>query len=284
MVYPQTENDSVDAATTITNTFTTDSLSARAWLSIPKVNKCLLFNGSLLHGVVPSIVQSRTSLDDASAEDREVSTHRTTVMLGFWGDGVHTNNYPGSKHSEELCGNMMFPSAGSDWSSSSTKKDRKQASNKKIKKDHRNSWVELFTFPITDGRGNANGDSNLSDDALSDISTDAVNTSNTLIEVDGLAWEKIQSSSSSKHSHSIQDQHLLRNALTSGSVSILSNWFQHGVNEMNDEIKTVLEGTTSASDVAKTKDTKSTSAVERVDSENMEYMSLADLKKLRGEI
>eukprot|EP00435_Cladocopium_sp_Y103_P050773 s2095_g15.t1 len=50
------------------------SRAKRAWLCEPKVNRALLFNGSLLHGVIPNLASASESQEP-----------RTTLMLGLWG-------------------------------------------------------------------------------------------------------------------------------------------------------------------------------------------------------
>lgn len=49
--------------------------ATQGWLCHPRPNRCLLFDGGLLHGVVPSARPSVGGLG-----------HRTTLMLGFWGE------------------------------------------------------------------------------------------------------------------------------------------------------------------------------------------------------
>ena len=64
------------AATTTTDTSGTgvsNGAATQGWLCAPKPNRCLLFDGGLLHGVVPTA-------SDAAAQGRT----RTTLMLGFW--------------------------------------------------------------------------------------------------------------------------------------------------------------------------------------------------------
>lgn len=47
--------------------------ASRGWLCHPRPNRCLLFDGGLLHGVVPWALPPKGG-----------SAHRTTLMLGFW--------------------------------------------------------------------------------------------------------------------------------------------------------------------------------------------------------
>lgn len=56
------------------------SVASRAWLCEPAINRVLLFNGGLLHGVVPG------SASAASRHPSSAAEVRLTIMIGLWGD------------------------------------------------------------------------------------------------------------------------------------------------------------------------------------------------------
>eukprot|EP00927_Polykrikos_kofoidii_P077319 TRINITY_DN74271_c0_g1_i1.p1 TRINITY_DN74271_c0_g1~~TRINITY_DN74271_c0_g1_i1.p1 ORF type:complete len:595 (+),score=92.81 TRINITY_DN74271_c0_g1_i1:100-1785(+) len=71
--------------TEMTPTLVTDqtlapgSVASRGWLCSPRLNRLLMFDGGLLHGVVPRLsLKSPTRSVDVE--------ERVTLMLGFWGD------------------------------------------------------------------------------------------------------------------------------------------------------------------------------------------------------
>ena len=55
--------------------------SDRAWMCVPKTSRLLLFDGKMLHGVVPHINTSSSSYGT-----------RLTLMIGWWGPQVYTTN------------------------------------------------------------------------------------------------------------------------------------------------------------------------------------------------
>ena len=65
------------------------------WLVEPKTSQLLLFDGSLLHGVIPHIRKRKKS-----------SGTRLTLMIGWWGEHVHTMPHNPSS----LGPNMLMPS------------------------------------------------------------------------------------------------------------------------------------------------------------------------------
>lgn len=78
--------------------------SDRAWMCVPKTSRLLLFDGKMLHGVVPHI-------NSASS-----SGTRLTLMIGWWGSEVHTTDA-----TSPLGPNMRMPnctdSDGDRWPS-----------------------------------------------------------------------------------------------------------------------------------------------------------------------
>jgi len=86
------------------------SEAKRAWLCPPALNRLLLFDGSLLHGVVPR-------LPSQAADRKSQAEPRLTLMLGFWGDAPSPRHSPAPKCIAELGPNMEGPCSNSGWPS-----------------------------------------------------------------------------------------------------------------------------------------------------------------------
>ena len=69
------------------STVNEDDTAEVTWLCPPKSNRLLLFDGSLLHGVVPYIMHRKP-------EDSETQCPRVTLMMGWWGQHVSKTNSP----------------------------------------------------------------------------------------------------------------------------------------------------------------------------------------------
>ena len=70
------------APTLVTDqTLDADSVASQAWLCHPAENRLLAFDGKLLHGVVPFLPMTSPA-DSASAEDSDC--YRITIMMGWW--------------------------------------------------------------------------------------------------------------------------------------------------------------------------------------------------------
>ncbi|CAK9069273.1 unnamed protein product [Durusdinium trenchii] len=80
-----------------------ESRAKRAWLCEPKVNRALLFNGKLLHGVIPSL---------ASPDSQGP---RITLMLGLWGTPGPSCSPAPEGPGRDLGPNMHLPEKGFDW-------------------------------------------------------------------------------------------------------------------------------------------------------------------------
>jgi tetratricopeptide (TPR) repeat protein len=99
-----------NAAPTLVTDQTLDagSVATQAWLCHPAENRLLLFDGKLLHGVVPFL--SPIEKKKHSALSGEASP-RITIMMGFWAKDF--NNIPSTGIPNKLGPNMAMPSFSS---------------------------------------------------------------------------------------------------------------------------------------------------------------------------
>lgn len=98
------------AATLVTNqTLGKKSRATHGILCRPKENRALFFDGRLLHGVIPTPINSHT---DVLRPDRQKPSPRITLMIGFWGKGVQL-----SGKGKSLGPNMTrpFPNESALW-------------------------------------------------------------------------------------------------------------------------------------------------------------------------
>ncbi|CAE7457047.1 P4H11 [Symbiodinium natans] len=95
---------SCGSAATASTTLVTDqtlkpgSRASRGWLCEPRVNRVLLFDGSLLHGVIPNLALQAT----------DPSEPRVTLMLGLWGEQGPCGS-PAPSPTQPLGPNMQLP-------------------------------------------------------------------------------------------------------------------------------------------------------------------------------
>jgi hypothetical protein len=97
------------APTLVTDqTLDTGSVATQAWLCHPAENRLLLFDGKLLHGVVPflsPIEKKKYSTSNSGASPR------ITIMMGFWAKDF--SNAPSTGFPSKLGPNMAMPSFSS---------------------------------------------------------------------------------------------------------------------------------------------------------------------------
>jgi hypothetical protein len=143
-------DQNVAGPTLVTNqTLDEDSCATEAWLCHPCKNKLLLFDGKLLHGVVPYLPSAVDSVilegGKIKAKSNTKSAPRITLMMGWWGksfndEGQRTKK---SKGTEVILGpNMPMPAL--------------PASNKGIETKNKNTCIT-----------NVSGDSNAHPEWLS---------------------------------------------------------------------------------------------------------------------
>lgn len=82
------------------------SIASRAWLCVPKLNRLLLFDGGLLHGVIPQAPGSASF-----SKYGKGCTDRITLMLGLWGKQPSpTLSQPSCASGKQILGpNMPVP-------------------------------------------------------------------------------------------------------------------------------------------------------------------------------
>jgi hypothetical protein len=99
-----------NAAPTLVTDQTLDagSVATQAWLCHPAENRLLLFDGKLLHGVVPFLSPVEKKKHSTSNSD---ASPRITVMMGFWAKNF--NNAPSTGFPSKLGPNMAMPSFSS---------------------------------------------------------------------------------------------------------------------------------------------------------------------------
>jgi hypothetical protein len=87
------------APTLISNKyFGENPMHSEGWLVHPKENRLAMFDGQLLHGVVPHMM-------GCTGGDTESGAERLTFMVGFWGEGVNVVPF----RSEKPTANMKMP-------------------------------------------------------------------------------------------------------------------------------------------------------------------------------
>ena len=193
----------------------------KAWLCFPNSSRLLLFDGSLLHGVVPHI-KSRDS-------DSNPSATRLTLMIGWWDSQVHTTQYTPLK----LGPNMIF----------------NQNLQSKVQ------WPNLFA-PLARRH-------------LNDLQSHTPSPSiNSIVFIDGNVWEAI----GEKDRKWREKGNKCESTPASNGLIFVGNWFLNSKQEINNEI---LNSATFA---------KVDSCSKSTIMENLEWLSITDLKKLRGEL
>lgn len=100
------------APTLVTDqTLDADSVASQAWLCHPVENRLLAFDGKLLHGVVP-FLPSTSAAGSTDVEDPD--QYRITIMMGWWAKNFESSNAAGKapkrKGVPALGPNMAMPS------------------------------------------------------------------------------------------------------------------------------------------------------------------------------
>ena len=154
-------SDNYGGAPTLVTDQTLDngSVATQAWLCHPAVNRLLLFDGNLLHGVVPH-------LEDRTEEAKKLPGPRITLMMGFWDKEFQSTSTTGLNINADsrtslsitpLGPNMPMPSASTTSSAVPNPKvvDRPISNHKgfsttkKCKPSMAVTWPSLFA-PVSD--------------------------------------------------------------------------------------------------------------------------------------
>lgn len=234
-----------------------------AWMCPPKTNRLLLFEGSLLHGVVPHI--KREENQEHEKQDLCMSSGvgknttaavspRVTLMIGWWAEQVSTSPTPKTSLAtpnnmptlRQLKPNMEMPVCNESQMvrKSVNRKERKQK-----KKPGLLSWPELF-----------HTDTTLSS-LLSTSSKPAVYPSDCLLQLDGDIWEEVGEGDGGED-------------VIDGDVDFLGNWFLKSRTEVLDQVEFNCQ-LSRQNNEAKSDDGGDGGA--------FGFMSAEDLRKLRGE-
>jgi hypothetical protein len=75
----------------------TSKLAKRGWLAHPRNRSFLLFEGNLLHGVLPDITSSSSSSSSSKNGHEDTDDNRLTLMIGWW------TRDPTTKTSKAVC-------------------------------------------------------------------------------------------------------------------------------------------------------------------------------------
>lgn len=192
-------DQNVAGPTLVTNqTLEKDSFATEAWLCHPCKNKLLLFDGKLLHGVVPYLPSADNS---AIPEEWEViaktntkSSPRITLMMGWWGKSFNdegqrteTNNMESNnKGTKTVLGpNMPMPTNSNSNTLIKFKNKNKRITNVSGNSKSNSQWLSLMS-PIDFGS------INVRNKMFSDyLSLRNIPSHNALVHVDKPIWVPI---------------------------------------------------------------------------------------------
>lgn len=246
-----------------------------AWLCPPKTNRLLLFDGSLLHGVVPHI---RNKQQAASSVNTSADSPRVTLMIGWWGSHVAISDTPTMccqdsqrmQHAlTNLKPNMCMPKCDSDDYTVVVTSNKK---NKQKKRSVNLSWPTLF-------------ENNVSVDKLLLGKVVVAQPSAGLIRVEGDIWEEV-SERKDKGTEKGDSEEVLES-----DIQFLGNWFLSSRTEILDQIEYNSEmcrekaiGATSGCVMGSEGTTVQGHHSQAGDTAGaVGWMSAEDLKRLRGE-
>jgi hypothetical protein len=156
-------DQNVAGPTLVTNqTLEKDSFATEAWLCHPCKNKLLLFDGKLLHGVVPYLPSANNSAipegGEAIAKSDTKSSPRITLMMGFWGKSFNdegqrteTKNIESNKGTEIVLGpNMPMPTNSNSNTVIKSKNKNKRINDVSGSSKSNPQWLTLMS-PIDFG-------------------------------------------------------------------------------------------------------------------------------------
>eukprot|EP00603_Paraphysomonas_imperforata_P000829 CAMPEP_0114417378 /NCGR_PEP_ID=MMETSP0103-20121206/2931_1 /TAXON_ID=37642 ORGANISM="Paraphysomonas imperforata, Strain PA2" /NCGR_SAMPLE_ID=MMETSP0103 /ASSEMBLY_ACC=CAM_ASM_000201 /LENGTH=539 /DNA_ID=CAMNT_0001585665 /DNA_START=54 /DNA_END=1673 /DNA_ORIENTATION=- len=226
-----------------------------AWLCPPKTNRLLLFDGSLMHGVVPHLRKDKDAVGSKSP--------RVTLMIGWWGPHVTTTDSPTIHHSSRrdrktltnLQPNMAMPSMRTNTPLARPlgRKKKRQAPDTSLR------WPELFEV-----------DTELSQlietkqieyqQTLSDLKSSCE-----LIKVAGGIWEEVAEGTSNDSPEVIES-----------NMDFLGNWFLRSRSEILDAVERTCVDCRHRNEVYVTSSGEATEVA-------VEWMSVEELKRLRGD-
>ena len=114
------------APTLVTDqTLDADSVASQAWLCHPAENRLLAFDGKLLHGVVPFLPTTSAGSTDVEDPDQ----YRITIMMGWWAKTFESSTAasmaPKRKEVSSLGPNMAMPSCSTQPHKAALMKTRK---------------------------------------------------------------------------------------------------------------------------------------------------------------
>lgn len=229
----------------------------KAWLYPPKTNRLLLFQGNRLHGVIPHVYIPNITTD------RQSSLTSSKLLSGK--DLINYKNYPPPSSRITL----MIGWWGKDVSTTPTPSPNTI------------NYTPNMIMPSIQTNTNhwSSSFGSISSELLSQTNL-PLNSSNVLIPVEGDVWESIPSplpppptttiSSSSTSSNSDLD--------SDSTIVFVGNWFLKERSEILDEIFPMKSYHDNDNDSESFNANQNKNCLE-----NVEWISIADLKKLRGE-
>ena len=253
-----------------------------AWLCPPQTNRLLLFDGSLLHGVVPHIDNSRHEAPDSP---------RVTLMIGWWGSHVATSDTPkmdcvDSSGRQQALTNLK-PNMRMPVCINNSSEVRVALKEKNKNESETLLWPELFKIDANlDTILNHAGEKKHQKQTLT---TSAVQPSAGLVQVEGGIWEEVSDTSEKTTGKDGGSQEVLES-----DIQFLGNWFLHSRTEILDEIEYGSEMCRAAA--TGSEESLRSCGVNRSQSQSQSHssavddasgavgwMSAEDLKRLRGE-
>jgi hypothetical protein len=219
--------------------------SNRAWTCNPKTGRLLLFDGRLLHGVVPHISRST----DLSLGPR------VTLMIGWWGKQVHTTPYSPS----QKLPNMTMPvcDAGEGGGARGV------------------SWPALFA-PLS-AKDNKQLTAHMS--AIEPSTDKLIELAGPVWEDLGEANHGCSSGADSAKPELLKLESQVDGIECDGGIVFVGNWFLRDENEINDEIiMTAAAAAASIGGGGSANTVEGDAAASAAEG----WMSLEDLAKLRG--
>lgn len=236
------------------NNIDDDEEEEMAWLCPPKTNRLLLFDGSLMHGVVPHLRKDMKAAESKSP--------RVTLMIGWWGAHVTTTETPTIRQSSlrnqatlaNLKPNMTMPSnlSNSPLTGPQGRKKKRPAPDTSLR------WPELFEV-----------DSKISEIietklAVNQNTLTEVQPSCELIKVAGDLWEEVGECNPTDSLEVIECD-----------VDFLGNWFVRSRSEILDAVeRTCME--------CRQREESITITTEAIDAA-VEWISAEELSRLRGD-
>jgi hypothetical protein len=274
-----------------------------AWLCPPQTNRLLLFEGSLLHGVVPHIrdppgqPQTPPGQQDTAAGGGggggggggAEAAPRVTLMIGWWGPHVCTTDTPKQAaapgHTTDLKPNMRMPAAAPDSSSGATAgrgRGRKKQSVKEEEEEEEVcvSWPALFKTDDDASMSDLLSETTVQKKQRNKLKDSSMcQPSDALIKINGDIWEEVGKKDTTQQQKGGGGSQKGKVRVLQSDVEFLGNWFLSSRTEILDQIEYSSEACREAAAAAASSSGRSDGA----GGSAFGFMSAEDLRRLRGE-